>query len=73
MSESLPGIIPASSKAVNYTKGSKPDLSHWHGMLYCASIVFFSRPESGVICMTDGDFVRVVGDKERRKEDERNL
>jgi hypothetical protein len=42
-------------------------------MLYCASIAFFSRPESGVICMTDGDFVRVVGDKERRKEDERNL
>ena len=34
-----------------------------HGMLCCASITFFSRPESGVICMTDGDFVRVVGDK----------
>jgi hypothetical protein len=47
-----------------------------HGMLYFTSIVFFSRPESGVICMTDGDFVRVVGDKEegrRTNEDERNL
>jgi hypothetical protein len=42
-------------------------------MLYCASIAFFSRPESGVICMTDGGFVRVVGDKERRKEDGENL
>ena len=28
VSESLPGIISASSKAVNYIKGSKPDLSH---------------------------------------------
>jgi len=40
-------------------------------MLYCASIVFFSRPESGVICMTDGDFVRVVGDKGKGKEEKR--
>jgi hypothetical protein len=40
-------------------------------MLCCASIVFFSRPESGVICMTDGDFTRVVGDKERRKKENR--
>ena len=39
-----------------------------HDMLYCASIAFFSRSELGVICMTDDDFVRVVGDKERRKE-----
>ena len=38
-----------------------------HDMLYCASIAFFSRSELGVICMTDDDFVRVVGDKERRK------
>jgi hypothetical protein len=44
-----------------------------NGMLFCVSIAFFSRPELGVICMTDGDFVRVVGDKERRKEDERDL
>jgi hypothetical protein len=47
-----------------------------HDVLYCASIVFFSRPESGVICMTDDDFVRVVGDKGKGKEeneDERNL
>jgi len=40
-------------------------------MLYCASIAFFSRPESGVICMTDGDFVRVVGDKGKGKEEKR--
>ena len=44
-------------------------------MLYCASHAFFSRPESGVICMTDGDFVRVVVDKgltkERRKKEKR--
>jgi hypothetical protein len=40
-----------------------------HGMLCCASIAFFSRPESGVICMTDDDFVRVVSYKERRKEE----
>jgi hypothetical protein len=35
--------------------------------------VFFSRPESGMICMKDGDFVpvRVVGDKERRKKERR--
>jgi hypothetical protein len=29
--------------------------------------LFLSRPESVVICMTDDDFVRVVGDKRRRK------
>jgi hypothetical protein len=29
VSESLPGIISASSKAVKCGKGSKPDLSHW--------------------------------------------
>ena len=34
-----------------------------HDMLYCASIAFFSRSELGVICMTDDDFVRVVGGK----------
>jgi hypothetical protein len=28
---------------------------------------FLSRPESFVICMTDGGFVRVVGDKRRGK------
>jgi hypothetical protein len=32
-------------------------------MLSCASIVFLSRPEPGVICMTDGDFARVVATK----------
>ena len=42
-----------------------------HGMLYCASIAFFSRPESGVICMTDDYFVRVVGDKGKGKEGKR--
>jgi hypothetical protein len=42
-----------------------------HGMLYCTSIVFLSRPESVVICMTDDDFVRVVGDKRSGKEDKR--
>ena len=40
-------------------------------MLYCASHAFFSRPESGVICMTDDDFVRVVVDKGRRKKEKR--
>ena len=44
-----------------------------HDMLYCTSIAFFSRPESGVICMTDDDFVRVVGDKRKTNEDEANL
>ena len=42
-----------------------------HGMLYCASHAFFSRPESGVFCMTDDDFVRVVVDKGRRKKEKR--
>jgi hypothetical protein len=42
-----------------------------HDMRYCASIAFLSRPESGVICMTDDDFVRVVGDKEEGKEEKR--
>jgi hypothetical protein len=42
-----------------------------HDLLYCASIAFFSRPESGVICMTDDDFVRVVGDKEKGKKENR--
>ena len=28
----LPGIISASSKAVNYPKGSKPNPGHWHYM-----------------------------------------
>jgi hypothetical protein len=42
-----------------------------HDMLYCASIAFFSRPESGVICMTDDDFVRAVGDKEGKEGDRR--
>jgi hypothetical protein len=32
---------------------------------------FFSRPESGVICMTDDDFARAVGDKGKGKEDKR--
>ena len=41
-----------------------------HGMLYCASHAFFSRPESGVFCMTDDDFVRVVVDKGKEKEGE---
>ena len=40
-------------------------------MLYCASHAFFSRPESGVFCMTDDDFVRVVVDKGRRKKEKR--
>jgi hypothetical protein len=39
-------------------------------MLYCTSIAFFSRPESGVICMTDDGFVR-VGDKGKGKEEKR--
>ena len=47
------------------------------GMLHCAPVAFFSRPESGVICMTDDDFVRVVVDKGKEKEgepeDETNL
>jgi hypothetical protein len=42
-----------------------------HGMLDCTSIVFFSRPESGVICMTDDGFVRVVGDKGKGKKENR--
>ena len=42
-----------------------------HDLLYCTSIAFFSRPESGVICMTDGGFVRVVGDKGKGKEEKR--
>jgi hypothetical protein len=43
-----------------------------HGMLYhCTSIVFFSRPESGVICMTDDGFVRVVGDKGKGTKEKR--
>jgi hypothetical protein len=33
--------------------------------------LFFSRPESGVICMTDGGFVRVVGDKGKGKKENR--
>ena len=41
-----------------------------HVVLCCASIAFFSRPESGVICMTDDDFARVVGDKGKEKEGE---
>ena len=47
-----------------------------HGMLYCASIAFFSRPESGVICMTDATSYVLLATKERerrRNEDERNL
>jgi hypothetical protein len=40
-----------------------------HGMLYCTSVAFLYRPESVVICMTDDDFVRVVGDKEEGKEE----
>ena len=32
---------------------------------------FLSRPESGVICVADDDFVRVVGDKEEEKEEKR--
>jgi hypothetical protein len=42
-----------------------------HDLLHCASIAFFSRPESGVICMTDDDFVRVVGDKGKGKKENR--
>jgi hypothetical protein len=42
-----------------------------NGMLYCASIAFLSRPESVVICMTDDEFVRVVGDKGEGKEEKR--
>ena len=42
-----------------------------HDVLCCASIAFLSRPESGVICMTDDDFVRVVGDKGKGKEEKR--
>jgi hypothetical protein len=40
-------------------------------MLCCASIAFFSRPEPGVICMTDDDFARVIGDKGQGKEEKR--
>ena len=40
-------------------------------MLYCASFAFFSRPESGVICMTDDYFARVVGDKGKGKKEKR--
>jgi hypothetical protein len=32
---------------------------------------FLSRPESGVICMADDDFVRVVGDKGKGKKENR--
>ena len=42
-----------------------------HDMLYCTSIAFFSRPELGVICMTDDDFVRVVATKGKGKEEKR--
>ena len=42
-----------------------------HDMLYCTSIAFFSRPESGVICMTDDDFVRIVVDKGKGKKENR--
>jgi hypothetical protein len=43
-----------------------------HDMRYCASIAFLSRPdESGVICMADGDFARVVGDKGKGKKENR--
>ena len=42
-----------------------------HDLLYCASIAFFSRPESGVICMTDDDFARVVVDKGKGKKENR--
>ena len=38
-----------------------------HGILCCASIAFSSRSEWGVICMTDDDFVRVVGDEREEK------
>ena len=41
-----------------------------HDLLYCTSIAFFSRPESGVIFMTDDDFARVV-DKGKGKEEKR--
>jgi hypothetical protein len=41
----------------------------WHASR--ASIVFFSRPESGVTCMTDDGFVRVVGDEGKGKEEKR--
>jgi hypothetical protein len=40
-------------------------------MFYCASIAFLSRPESVVICMADDDFVRVVGDNEKGKKENR--
>jgi hypothetical protein len=42
-----------------------------HDLLYCASVAYFSRPESGVISMTDDDFVRVVGDKGKGKKENR--
>jgi hypothetical protein len=35
--------------------------------LLCVDRFFISSPEPVVICMTDDDFVRVVGDKERGK------
>jgi hypothetical protein len=35
----------------------------WHALLCVDRFFFLSRPESVVICMTDDDFVRVVGDK----------
>jgi hypothetical protein len=45
-------------------------------MLCCTSIkvFFFSRPESGVICMTDDDdfdFVRIVATKEGETKEKR--
>jgi hypothetical protein len=47
------------------------DRSGWGGMLYCASNAFVPRPESGVICMTDDNFVRVVVDKGKGKKENR--
>jgi hypothetical protein len=41
----------------------------WHALL-CVDR-FFSRPESGVICMTDDGFARVIGDKGKGKKEKR--
>ena len=45
----------------------------WRNMACFAArrSLFFSRPESGVICMTDDDFARVVVDKGKEEEENR--
>jgi hypothetical protein len=45
VSESVPGIISAFSKAFKYTKGSKMNLSHWNG--YVTAVSFLQPPCGG--------------------------